>query len=139
MAPLLHRPRVECRAWDPKRDLALLKIIAIEHPLPTPGELVPTFISVPLPPRSPTPKSPIICIGQPGRDDLESSGNRRTKYNLVEISEGQLRGVLSGVDPHDNSEIGTLKHDAWTLLGAFGGAVVEEGRWGAGGFAFELG
>jgi hypothetical protein len=93
---------VEYRAWDPKRDLALLKIIAIEQLLPTPGELVPTFISVPLSPRSPTPKSPIICIGQPGCDDLESSGNRRTKYNLVEISEGQLRGMVSGVDPHDN-------------------------------------
>jgi len=125
--------QVECRAWDPKRDLALLKIIAIELPALREGEIeIPSFTFVPLAAGTPSPKEAITCIGQPGRDDLESNGNKRTKYNLIELSEGRLRGMVSNADPQDNSEIGTLKHDAWTywghsgapLLGSKDGALV---------------
>jgi S1-C subfamily serine protease len=107
--------QVECRARDPKRDLALLKIIAIETPAPKDKEIgIPSFASVSLSAGPPVLREKIVCIGQPGRDDLEVSGNKRTKYNLVEVSEGQLRGMVPGADPHDNSQIGTLKHDTWT-------------------------
>lgn len=72
---------------------------------------------MPLATGSPAVKEAIICIGQPGRDDLEASRNKHTKYNLVEVSEGRFRGMVPRVDPHDNSQIGTLKHDAWTYWG----------------------
>lgn len=94
--------------WGPTRDLALLKIIVIES---SAGD-VPTFPFIPLSSRIPSLKISILCIGQPGRDDLESTSNQRTKYNLVEKSEGVFRGMVSGADPQKSSEIDTLKHDA---------------------------
>ncbi|KAJ7746173.1 hypothetical protein DFH07DRAFT_592287 [Mycena maculata] len=101
--------RVECRAWDPKRDLALLKIVAIECTGP-----VPLFSFLRPSPDAPQKGNPIVCIGQPGQDDLEASSARRTNYPFVFVSEGAFRGMVRGADPHDNTEIGTLKHDAWT-------------------------
>ena len=86
--------QAECHAWDPKRDLALLKITAIEALVPASSELVPTFIPVPLATRPPAPREQIVCIGQPGRDDLEANRKKRTKSNLVELSEGTLRGTV---------------------------------------------
>jgi len=72
--------RVECRAWDPKRDLALLKVIAIERPASKDSEDgIPSFAFAPLSTLPPVIKERIMCIGQPGRDDLESTGNKRTK------------------------------------------------------------
>lgn len=68
----------------------------------------------------------IICIGQPGRDDLESSTARKTKYSLVEVSEGCFRGMVIGIDPLDNSSIGTLKHDAWTYWGHSGAPLLRK-------------
>ena len=102
--------QVECRQWDPIRDLALLKIIAIESDAGKEGD-IPTFSFVPLSTCAPTYRDPIVCIGQPGQDDLESTSSRRTKYNLVEVSEGTFRGMIPGADPDENSDIGTLKHD----------------------------
>jgi hypothetical protein len=113
--------QVECREWDPLRDLALLKIIAIET---SEGE-IPRFHSVPLSANVPTYKMRILCIGQPGRDDLESTSERKTKYNLLEVSEGTFRGMAKGVDPQDNSEIGTLMHDAWTYWGHSGAPLLR--------------
>ncbi|KAL3459316.1 hypothetical protein BJX64DRAFT_291294 [Aspergillus heterothallicus] len=108
--------QAECRAWDVRRDLALARIIGVE------GATVPsTFAFVSLPALEDRISDPmmfegtsIVCIGQPGADDLESEKPRKTDYALLEISEGELRGIISGADPQDNSEIGTLKHDAWT-------------------------
>jgi Trypsin-like peptidase domain len=118
--------RVECRAWDPKRDLALLKVITIERPASKDRKNgIPSFTFAPLATRPPATKERIMCIGQPGRDDLESTGNKRTKYNLVEVSEGQLRGMIPDVDPQDNSEIGTLKHNAWTYWGHSGAPLLR--------------
>ena len=85
----------ECRIWDPRRDLALLKIVAIEADA-VKDRYVSTFSFVPLSPRAPRYKESIVCIGQPGRDDLESTSSRRTKYNLVEVSKGTFRGMIPG-------------------------------------------
>lgn len=117
--------QVECRQWDPTRDLALLKILAIESDVGKEGD-IPTFSFVPLSPCAPTYGAPIVCIGQPGRDDLESTSSRRTKYNLVEISEGLFRGMIRGANAHDNSEIGTLKHTAWTYWGHSGAPLLSK-------------
>ena len=148
--------QVECRAWDPKRDLALLKIIAVESQnelarFPNRNEKSndkdnigdnaadadvnkataepkpPTFPFIQLSAHSPPPASnlPIICIGQPGRDDLESPTGGPTRYHLIETSEGVLRGMIAGVDPQDNADIGALKHDAWTYWGHSGAPLLR--------------
>ena len=118
---------VECRAWDSFRDLALLKIIAVESDVEKvrAGE-TPSFRSVSLYEGKMGYKMPIICIGQPGRDDLESKESRKTTYNLVEVSEGTFRGMVKGVDPQDNEDIGTLMHDAWTYWGHSGAPLLRE-------------
>lgn len=116
--------QVDLRSWDPKRDLALCRIIAIESDIEN-SRLIPAFSFIPLSPSPPSPQTPIICIGQPGSEDLESTSVRRTKYNLVEISEGTFRGLVPNADPQDNYEIGTLMHDAWTYWGHSGAPFVE--------------
>lgn len=149
--------QVECRAWDPKRDLALLRIIAVESrgeiSAPTKGDqkvnendqkldnaveisrsnsthagqIIPIFpyVHISAQKSSASSKTPIICIGQPGRDDLESPTGGPTLYHLIEISEGLLRGMIAGVDPQDNGEIGALKHDAWTYWGHSGAPLLS--------------
>lgn len=117
--------QVECRAWDPILDLALLKVIAIESSEGKSGD-VPTFNSIYLSSEAPTIRTLLICIGQPGRDDLESSTARKTKYNLVEVSEGTFRGMVKGANPQDNSMIGSLMHDAWTYWGHSGAPLLKK-------------
>jgi S1-C subfamily serine protease len=117
--------QVECRFWDPQRDLALLKVVAIESDGAKIGD-VPAFRFVALSENKPSYRMPILCIGQPGRDDLESTSALRTKYNLVEVSEGTFRGMARGADPQDNSEIGSLMHDAWTYWGHSGAPLIRE-------------
>jgi Trypsin-like peptidase domain len=118
--------QVQCQVWDSKRDLALLKIIAVESSRGNDGA-IPTFRFVPLSALAPGPNqnTPIFCIGQPGRDDLESTSDRKTLYHLIEVSHGKFRGMVPG-DPHDNSEIGALKHDAWTYWGHSGAPLLRE-------------
>jgi hypothetical protein len=120
--------QAECHVWDAKRDLALLKIIAVESSVAGKQEErdVPTFNFVELSSLSPSVRTPIICIGQPGSDDLESEDCRRTSYDLVEVSRGSFLGMIRDADPHDNSEIGTLKHDAWTYWGHSGAPLLRE-------------
>ncbi|CEJ54969.1 hypothetical protein PMG11_01255 [Penicillium brasilianum] len=123
--------QVECVVWDARRDLALARVGCIE----TPAELGDSRGAVPVTPifaytplsRSQSTTAPIICIGQPGADDLESAAPRRTAYDLVEISEGRLCGMIPDVDPQDNSEIGTLKHNAWTYWGHSGAPLLRRG------------
>lgn len=112
--------QAQCQVWDTKRDLALLRIVAVDAE----SNLGMSFPSVPIAAVMPKVRSNILCIGQPGRDDLESKGNRKTKYNLVEISEGRYRGLVEGADPQDNSEIGSMKHDAWTYWGHSGAPLL---------------
>ena len=87
---------------------------------------MPVFRHVELSSSSLSAKTSIICIGQPGRDDLEATSSRRTKYNLIEVSEGTFRGMVRGADPNDNSEIGALMHDAWTYWGHSGAPLLRE-------------
>ena len=116
---------VECRAWDHRRDLALLKIIAIETSTPvTPGSL-PVFSFLEFSEVTPKYRLQMICIGQPGGGDLEAEGNKKTKYNLIEISEGRFKGMVKGQDPQDNGEIGSLMHDCWTYWGHSGAPLVS--------------
>jgi hypothetical protein len=117
--------QVECRAWDSKRDLALLKVVTIEISDDNINDTIPEFSFVHLSTKSPKLRTPIMCIGQPGRDDLESTRNRKTKYNLVELSEGFFCGMMPGKDPQDNSDIGCLKHDAWTYWGHSGAPLLK--------------
>ncbi|GFF86001.1 hypothetical protein IFM60648_07557 [Aspergillus lentulus] len=117
---------VECVAWDAMRDLALARITALECLTPaTSQNLIPIFAYVPLAPPSASLSSEILCIGQPGSDDLESFVARKTAYDLIEISEGRLRGLIPGADPHDNEEIGALRHDAWTYWGHSGAPLLR--------------
>ncbi|KAL4904073.1 trypsin-like cysteine/serine peptidase domain-containing protein [Aspergillus multicolor] len=118
--------QIECRAWDLRRDLALARVLRVEVEVGV--ETVPEFASIPIPSVSATipaiDQTPIVCIGQPGADDLESLRPRLTGYDLLQISEGQLNGLIPGADPQDNAEIGTLKHDAWTYWGHSGAPLV---------------
>lgn len=69
-------------------------------------------------------RSSIICIGQPGRDDLESDSPKKTTYDLVCISKGTIVRVMEG-DLSDNFEIGKLVHSAWTYWGHSGAALLS--------------
>lgn len=116
--------QVECRAWDSTRDLALLKIIAIESGA-SQKTANPVFSFVSLSSSAPSLKTLIVCVGQPGSDDLESTSDRRTNYNLIEVSEGKFCGMIPGADPDNNSVIGSLKHDAWTYWGHSGAPLLK--------------
>ncbi|KAJ6564676.1 trypsin-like cysteine/serine peptidase domain-containing protein [Mycena capillaripes] len=118
--------QAECRAWDLTRDLALLKIVVLESAADT--DAVRTFPFIHPAAHAPTKGTPIICIGQPGQDDLESVSARRTKYPFIEVSEGSMCGMVEGADPQDNSEIGTLMHDAWTYWGHSGAPLIHAGE-----------
>jgi hypothetical protein len=100
----------QCRFWDGQRDLALLEIVAVEAGCDE-GTSPPLFPTLPISNEPPRARERLLCIGQPGRDDLESTSARKTKYNIIEVSEGKYRGMVQGVDPQNNTEIGTLKHD----------------------------
>ncbi|TVY42910.1 hypothetical protein LOCC1_G004691 [Lachnellula occidentalis] len=122
---------VECRAWDAVRDLALLRIVAVESHVAGPiigkKEIsTPSFHAVDMYAGTMRYKMRILCIGQPGRDDLESKECKKTTYDLVEVSQGAFRGMVQGVDVQDNGEIGTLMHDAWTYWGHSGAPLVRE-------------
>ena len=112
---------------DALRDLALLKIIAVESfdALEGQGGHAFVFPHVPVSILAPSIGDPIVCIGQPGRDDLESTTARETKYNLIEVSRGTFRGMIRDIDPHDNSEIGVMMHDAWTYWGHSGAPLLR--------------
>ncbi|KAL8651799.1 MAG: hypothetical protein Q9226_004539 [Calogaya cf. arnoldii] len=103
--------QAEYYIWDLSLDLALLRIVSVEGS--TDGKSAPiAFPHIQLASQLPKRSEAIICIGQPGKDDLESTARRKTTYNLLEVSEGRFRGMVPGVDPRNNSEIGSLKHDA---------------------------
>ena len=120
--------RTTCVVWDEKRDLALLRITTVEQ---EPGVKLSSFSLPPFPyvslsHSSPPLNSPLVCIGQPGSEDLEvdSAVSVPTHYALVHISEGHFRGMVPHSDPHDNHEIGTFKHDAWTYWGHSGAPLL---------------
>jgi len=65
----------------------------------------------------------LFCVGQPGRDDLESEEERKTDYHLIHISKGRFQQCLPG-DICDNSEIGKLQHSCWTYWGHSGAPLL---------------
>ncbi|KAL4993282.1 trypsin-like cysteine/serine peptidase domain-containing protein [Aspergillus recurvatus] len=123
--------QIECHTWDERRDLALARVVCVELEGGIESNIRDAgfafaSISIPALPESSSAASqtPIVCIGQPGSDDLESSTSRKTGYDLLEISEGRLKGLIPGADPQNNSAIGALKHDAWTYWGHSGAPLV---------------
>lgn len=106
--------------------MALAKIVTIECNAFEEGQVQPIFAFVALSKRALAVNTRIVCIGQPGAEDLEAEGNKKTKYNLVEVSNGRFRGLVQDMDPQDNSEIGVLKHDAWTYWGHSGAPLLRE-------------
>lgn len=120
--------QAKCVPWDAQRDLALLQIVAAED---LRDGSPPTFPSATIalnPPASPkTKKTPIICIGHPGSEDLEAivtSAPVLTNYDVLHVSHGYYRGMARGQDAHDNSEIGALKHNCWTYCGHSGAPLI---------------
>lgn len=65
----------------------------------------------------------LFCVGQPGRDDLESDVERKTDYQLIHISKGRFQHCLPG-DLCDNREIGKLQHSCWTYWGHSGAPLL---------------
>lgn len=141
--------QVKCVAWDARRDLALLQIVSAEEavegegngsptpspsssddPTPTPTPAFP-FATIALqapaaPKPKPKQKTPLLCIGHPGSEDLETTSLSPvpSNYDVLHVSYGYYRGMAAGQDVHDNSEIGALKHDCWTYWGHSGAPLI---------------
>jgi len=126
--------QAECVAWDPRRDLALLRIIACQRQpmatLPSSSTspvrcqsfpfVMPADLSPPL-------QATLLCIGHPGSEDLEASQpGIKTNYDVLHVSTGTFRGYAPGQDVQDNAEIGALMHDCWTYWGHSGAPLVEQ-------------
>lgn len=101
--------RVKPLVWDAERDLALLQItLAPAHLENTP------FPYIRLAAAPPKLKTPLLCIGNPGSEDLETDEvGVATNFDILHVSEGRFRGLDKSQDVQDNSEIGALKHDCW--------------------------
>jgi hypothetical protein len=124
-----------CLEWDPKRDLALLQIVAaqvlnanVSPPLqnPTFNSSLSSFPYIQISPCPPPRNVSLFCIGHPGSEDLEA--NRpgvKTSYPVLSISQGRFKGLAKGQDPQDNSKIGALKHDCWTYWGHSGAPLIQ--------------
>jgi hypothetical protein len=127
--------QAECVAWDPSRDLALLRIIACQRQptatLPSSSTTSPvwsqSFPSVMPADLSPPLQVALVCIGHPGSEDLEAAKpGIKTNYNVLHISTGTFRGYAPGQDVQDNADIGALMHDCWTYWGHSGAPLVEQ-------------
>lgn len=109
-------------AWDPVRDLALLKVVAAQAD-PT------RSVSFPyIRPAATTPplRSKLVCVGHPGSEDLEvGRPGVKTGYDILCVSTGVFRGHAAGQNLQDNSEIGALMHDCWTYWGHSGAPLVD--------------
>ncbi len=109
-----------CVLWDPRRDLALLQIVAAQEEEGQPsGSAAGLSFPFVLPASaSPPPNAKLMCVGHPGSEDLEAARpGRKTNYDVLHVSSGAFRGYARGQDLHNNSEIGALKHDCWTYWG----------------------
>ncbi|ORY00381.1 trypsin-like cysteine/serine peptidase domain-containing protein [Clohesyomyces aquaticus] len=132
--------QAKCVKWDPRRDLALLRIVATQHTLELPNSISKPsphafpYTSLPPSPYPSVPQStPLLCTGHPGSEDLEAgTPGLATGYDVLHISEGKSRGYAKGQDVQDNSEIGALMHDCWTYWGHSGAPLVLRGEKGRG-------
>ena len=113
--------RARCVAWDSKRDLALLQIIAAQaSPYTKNSQATFPFATV-----GSAQGGQLICIGHPGSEDLEASmSGVETNYDVLHVSHGRFRGLAKDQDPQDNSEIGALMHDCWTYWGHSGAPLI---------------
>ena len=124
--------QAKCVAWDARRDLALLHIVAAEDLGASSPPAFPfaTIARIP-PPALRVKQTSLICIGHPGSEDLEaieSSSPVTSNYDVLHVSYGQYRDRARGQDVHDNSEIGALKHDCWTYWGHSGAPLITAGN-----------
>ena len=112
--------RARCTAWDSRRDLALLQIVEAQGPADQ------FFPSLAISTAEPKLREPLICVGHPGSDDLETSlPGIKTNYDTLHVSSGAFRGYAKDQNLQDNSEIGALKHDCWTYWGHSGAPLVS--------------
>lgn len=129
--------RAKCVAWDEKRDLALLQITSADRsanctdassvvfPFAEIASQPPLFIA------GDKQRTPLICIGHPGSEDLEvvptseSSEPVLTDYDVLHVSRGYYHGLEPDQDVQDNSEIGALQHDCWTYWGHSGAPLID--------------
>lgn len=111
--------------WDERRDLALLQIVKA-----TDLASQSTFPYLHIAPTYNTPikrNTPLICVGHPGSEDLETSiPGVQTNYDSLVLSTGKFCGLAKDQDPQDNSEIGCLMHDCWTYWGHSGAPLVDQ-------------
>lgn len=127
-----------CVAWDPRRDLALLRVIAAQavqdDQVPTGPSLCSSdaspilgdFPAVRVAVTPPAAGARLVCVGHPGSEDLEAAvPGVRTGYDVLHASEGQFRGLAAGQEPEDNATIGALMHNCWTYWGHSGAPLLE--------------
>lgn len=108
-------------AWDGRRDLAALVIVGA-----TGGTAQASFPFMRRSPTAPKTQTRLLCVGHPGSEDLEASiPGVQTNYDTLVLSTGIFRGLASGQDPQDNSEIGALMHTCWTYWGHSGAPLVD--------------
>ncbi|KAK3676677.1 hypothetical protein LTR78_003452 [Recurvomyces mirabilis] len=119
--------QAKCVAWDDRRDLALLQIVATQD---LTGLDIPTFPIAELAGSPSKRNSPLLCVGHPGSEDLEADqSGLLTDYDVLHISRGRFRGLAKGQEVQDNSDIGALQHGCWTYWGHSGAPLlVEDGR-----------
>lgn len=140
----------KCVAWDSRRDLALLAVLSALDMEPRlelttgagttsgaekgkvengkePGVGMRLQLqAASLAETSPPPGSPLVCIGHPGSEDLETARRGvKTNYDVLHISMGSFRGIAEGQDIQDNEEIGALMHDCWTYWGHSGAPLLD--------------
>lgn len=109
-------------AWDERRDLALLRIVAAQ----TDGDTVDSFPFAHIADTAPTLGDRLVCIGHPGSEDFEAAvPGVKTHYDVLHLSTGAFRGYAEGQDLQDNSGIGALQHDCWTYWGHSGAPLLE--------------
>lgn len=116
---------VEARplAWDARRDLALLEIVAAQELLPTAAATFPFISCADVPPQV---GSRLVCVGHPGSEDLEAAeAGVKTGYDVLHLSTGSFKGYAEGQDLQDNSDIGALMHTCWTYWGHSGAPLIE--------------
>ena len=114
--------RAKCVAWDLRRDLALLRVVAAQDDsvMANTSRSFP-FVSV----GNTQGGGGLLCIGHPGSEDLEAPANGMpTDYEVLHISTGRFRGLAENQDPQDNSDIGALMHDCWTYWGHSGAPLI---------------
>ncbi|KAH8911525.1 trypsin-like serine protease [Coniochaeta sp. PMI_546] len=114
-----------CVAWDQRRDLALLRVVAAQAE-PARGDTVGTLPSVQLAEAGPLLGAKLVCVGHPGSEDFEAAEpGIKTGYDVLHMSTGTFRGYAEGQDLQDNSEIGALQHDCWTYWGHSGAPLFD--------------